>query len=146
MKKIIALALFALFLNQASAACLKEAARNADYRWADAVETQDPATVNRLYAHYAVLLATYENKPITNSKGRLNYFNHFLHSMNKMQVHYNQEIIQTFPGGAVSSGLYTFSGEKDGKPVSVPARFTFVYQNTAKGCQLITHHSSTLPK
>ncbi|MFI4955308.1 MAG: hypothetical protein ACHP9Y_05280, partial [Gammaproteobacteria bacterium] len=47
---------------------------------------------------------------------------------------------------AISTGLYTFIGkESDGKEISIPARYTFAYDSTDKGCVLVMHHSSALP-
>ncbi|OGT30685.1 MAG: hypothetical protein A3E87_06915 [Gammaproteobacteria bacterium RIFCSPHIGHO2_12_FULL_35_23] len=132
--------------TQTYASCNTTAAvQQADQIWATALATHNPKTITNQYAKGAVLLATYENNPITTQTGIKNYFTSLFQTIPQLQVHYNKEIIYTFPGGAVSSGLYTFSGKQNGKVVSTPGRFTFVYEATPNGCLLIAHHSSVLP-
>jgi len=45
----------------------------------------------------------------------------------------------------VISGLYTFSFEEDGKMVSIPARFSFVYEKENGKWLIVEHHSSKVP-
>lgn len=118
----------------------------ADKLWQTSMATQQANQVASLYATDAVLIATFENKPLTTSQERLAYFQHLIQSLPDIRVQYQQEIVQLLPGGAVSAGLYTFKGTKSGEQTEIPARFTFVYKTTPQGCQLIHHHSSQLPK
>jgi uncharacterized protein (TIGR02246 family) len=50
------------------------------------------------------------------------------------------------PDTAINSGLYTFHVIKDGKPVDVHARYTFVYQKRHGGWCIMEQHSSTMPE
>lgn len=145
-KLLLSIVGVSLCFSELQAACLKPEVKQADQRWAQAIKTGQPETVTQLYAKGAVLLATYENQPIVTDTGKQQYFSHLFQTVKNLQVHYNQEIIHTFPGGAVSSGIYTFSGMQDGKQVEIPARFTFVYEDSHHGCKLVAHHSSVLPK
>ena len=123
-----------------------EDVKQADLQWQNQLSTQSAERMAALYETNAVLLATFENNPITTPEGRLQYFQDLFGSMKSLHVVFDKEILQVFPGGAVSSGLYTFKGMKEGKPTAVAARYTFVYEATPQGCQLIEHHSSVLPK
>ncbi len=132
--------------SPAWAACQKTELLKADAAWAKAIESNNVQKIVNQYAPKAVLMATVENKPIISRAGKVNYFTKFFETYPKVQVHYiGEQYLQIFSGGAVSSGLYVFSSSKAGKPIEVHARYTFVYRDTPKGCQLITHHSSKLP-
>ena len=136
----------AITIGQAFANCnTSTEIKTADQAWATALATHNPQTAANQYAKNAVLLATYENNPITTAAGKKAYFTSLFQTLPQLQVQYDKEIIYTFPGGAVSSGLYTFSGVQKGKSVNIPARFTFVYEATANGCLLVAQHSSALP-
>lgn len=129
------------------ATCTKTQVEAADARWAKTIDSNEVKQTVNLYASRAVLLATVKNKPITTQQGRVIYFTQFFKDYPRIQVHYTGEkYIQIFGDGAVSSGVYTFSGIKEGKHFEVPARYTFVYRATPNGCELITHHSSKLPQ
>lgn len=129
------------------ATCTKAQVEEADARWASAIDSNQVKQVVDLYAPDSVLLGTVENKPITTKEGRVAYFTKFLNTYKDMRVTYTGEKhIQVQGNSASSSGLYTFSGIKDGKATEVSARYTFIYRATANGCELIKHHSSQLPE
>ncbi len=135
------------FLGIAFATCNKTDVQKADLRWAQAIDSNNVNKVVDLYAPQAVLVATLANHPITTRVGRVDYFKKFFNTYKGARVSYTgAKYIQIFKGGAVSSGLYVFSGKKQGKKTNVPARYTFVYRDSTNGCQLITQHSSSLPE
>ena len=136
------------FFSSVFAACdTKAAVEKADLRWANAIDSNNVSKVVDLYARQAVLVSTVQTPPIVTRSGRVAYFDKFFHTYKNMHVNYNgNKYIQIFNGGAVSSGLYTFSGIKQGKNTHVKARYTFVYRATPNGCELITHHSSEWPE
>ncbi|MDX1949928.1 MAG: DUF4440 domain-containing protein, partial [Rickettsiales bacterium] len=43
------------------------------------------------------------------------------------------------------SGIYTFTFEKDGKEVKVPARFSFTLVKEGNEWLVVEHHSSRMP-
>lgn len=135
------------YFSPVFATCTKIQVAAADARWAKAIDSNEVKQTVNLYASQAVLLATIKNKPIVTQQGRVIYFTQFFRNYPQVKVHYTGEkYIQIFGDGAVSSGLYTFSWQKDHKQFEVPARYTFVYRATPNGCELITHHSSKLPE
>ncbi len=130
----------------ASCSSLEEI-KAAQTKWASTLATISPTAMSALYAHDAILLATYASHPITTSKGRTHYFETLYKNLPHTTVHYDEVVTRLLPGGnAVSSGIYTFSGVKNGKAVNIPARFTFVYEDSPQGCLLIDHHSSQMPE
>jgi hypothetical protein len=46
----------------------------------------------------------------------------------------------------VSTGLYEFTGMRDGKPVANPARFTMLPVKRGADWMIVNHHSSQRPK
>ncbi len=145
--KFLSFCLLWAFFGSIFAHCSKAQVEAADLRWAKAIDSNRIDTVVNLYAPQAVLLATVKDAPIVSRQERINYFKHFFKAYKKAKVVYlGKRYVQVFNGGAVSSGLYIFSGVKNGKMTEVPARYSFVYRATDRGCELITHHSSQLPE
>lgn len=144
---IIAAFTLLTFFSSIFATCTKAEVEKADIRWAKAIDSNNVNRVVNLYAKKAVLVATVQTIPIITRQGRIAYFDKFFHTYKNAHVAYNgNKYIQIFNGGAVSSGLYTFSGITHSKKTAVKARYTFVYRSTLNGCELITHHSSAWPK
>jgi hypothetical protein len=115
-------------------------------RWVDAIKSRDASKIVQLYEDNAVLLSTFNGKPITNQEERLSYFEGLAKkpdlSVTVTEANYNQH------GNIVTaSGLYTFSFTQDGKKVEVPARFTFVFEKDVnRGWRIEDHHSSLVPQ
>ncbi len=115
-------------------------------KWTAALASgRGEAPVVALYAKDAILLATFDPKPLETSTDIAAYF-HVLTQNPDLKATIESEKIDLFRDAAVDSGLYTFSYTKDGKPIRVPARFTFVYRRTAAGWLIVSHHSSVLPE
>lgn len=145
--QIIASFILLTFFSSVFATCTKAEVEKADILWAKAIDSDNVNNVVNLYSKKAVLIATAQTVPIVTQQGRIAYFTKLFHIYKGLQVAYNgNKYIQVFRGGAVSSGLYVFSGIKKGKPTLLKARYTFVYLTTPNGCQLITHHSSAWPE
>ena len=146
-RHLISVLVLLTFFSSVFATCTKAEVEKADNRWANAIDSNNVNKVVDLYAKTAVLVSTVQTPPIVTRQGRVAYFNKFFHTYKNVRVTYtDNKYIQVFNGGAVSSGLYTFSGIKHGKKTDVKARYTFVYRATPNGCELITHHSSEWPE
>ncbi len=126
--------------------------------WADDVADVDAATAswisafNRksthdivaLYAPDAVLFGT--SSPVLRDKPELvlDYFR-TLPSLGDATISMGEHRVQVFGSTAISTGFYTRSAMQDGKLVSNPARFTFVYAKRSGRWMIVNHHSSALP-
>jgi hypothetical protein len=56
-----------------------------------------------------------------------------------------EQRIRIYGDMAINTGTYTFSEERDGKTVTRPARFSFVYRNRDGHWLIVDHHSSAVP-
>lgn len=114
-------------------------------RWVGALGSgKGEGPIAALYAPDAILLSTFDPKPLETPAAIAAYFQKLTQNPN-LKATVQTEKIHTFADGGVDSGLYTFSYTKDGKEVQVPARFTFVFQRTPKGWLIVSHHSSVVP-
>lgn len=114
--------------------------------WRKALSGGDAGAILALYKPDAVLLATLNNAPITNQKDRLTYFEGLVKRKGLKVAEQSEYFTLYGDSVALLSGLYTFSFSEKGKIVSIPARFTFVFEKEPDGKWLIAHHhSSKLP-
>lgn len=115
-------------------------------RWTEALGSgQGELPVVALYSPDAILLATFDPKPLTTPAGIAGYF-HELTQNPELKAVVQTEKIDLFADGGVDTGLYTFSYLKGAEEVRVPARFTFVFRRTPVGWLIVSHHSSVLPR
>jgi hypothetical protein len=115
-------------------------------KWTDALANgHDETPVTQLYDKDATLLATFDPKPLETPTEIASYF-HKLTRNPDLKATVQSEKIDLFGDAAVASGLYTLSYTKDGQPVQLPARYTFVYRKTPHGWMIVRHHSSALPE
>jgi hypothetical protein len=59
-----------------------------------------------------------------------------------------EQRIRVYGDLAINTGTYTFIGparDAAGKPISRPARFSFVYRNRDGRWLIVDHHSSAVP-
>ena len=130
----------------AAGACnTEEAVKAADKKWQDTLAMHDPAKMADLYQHDAILLGTYENIPLVTKEQRTEYFKQLFAKLPSVRVEFDKTYVKLLKDDAISSGLYTFVDTANSKDQRYPARFTFAYDSTANGCELIMHHSSALP-
>ena len=57
----------------------------------------------------------------------------------------SEQRIRVYGDFAINSGSYTFSEDRDGKQISRPSRFSFVYRNRDGRWLIVDHHSSAMP-
>jgi len=115
-------------------------------KWVEAVTTTDPDTVAKLYSKEAVFWGTVSPFLRTTPEGIKNYFEHFMR-LKSLNAIYCKPMIRIYADIAVHSGYYTFFHEQDGKMMSIPARYSFVYQKNQYGeWKIIDHHSSAVPQ
>lgn len=128
-----------------SAAAERAEVKAAFAAWRAVLSGGKAAPVVALYAKDAVLLATLANKPILDQAGRTAYFT-TLTAKPQLKATVNEEFVRLLDeDDAVISGVYTFSFEDAGKPVSIPARYTFVFKKLNGSWMIVEHHSSKMP-
>jgi len=128
-------------LNAPSTPTLKEVEALFD-RWNKSLLSGDPAKVVANYADKSILLPTMSNKPRLTREEKEDYFRHFLENRPSGRIEMRQ--IQTGPGWAMDTGLYTFVFEKTGSETR--ARYSFFYQLVNKQWLIASHHSSAMPE
>jgi uncharacterized protein (TIGR02246 family) len=114
--------------------------------WNAALQTLDAKKVAALYCDPGgVLLPTVSNQVRTTPAQITDYFDHFLELKPKGTI--DESYIRILgPDTAINSGIYTFQLVNNGKPQTVQARYTFVYQKmNGKWC-IMDHHSSAMPE
>lgn len=72
------------------------------------------------------------------------YFEH-LFELDELHVHFDSGETRQYGDIFIRSGAYTFSFKKRGKPVHVPARYSFVCKREERGWFILEHHSSEFP-
>ena len=115
--------------------------------WLAAVNARDLDTVLGLYAEPHVLMATFSPHLMRSPEDTRQYFVQ-LASRPGLSVRLHPRTLTELPLGgnhAVLVGIYTFSFEVDGDPISFASRFTFVL-DTAAGRPIVHHHSSQIPR
>jgi uncharacterized protein (TIGR02246 family) len=119
--------------------------RAALQRWVEALGSgKGEAPIAALYAPDAILLSTFDPKPLETTAEITAYFQKLTKNPN-LKATVQTEKVHAFTDGGVNSGLYTFSYMKDGKEVRVPARFSFVFSRTPAGWLIVSHQSSVVP-
>ena len=116
--------------------------------WIDAMGSHDPARVVALYAPEAVLWGTTSPTIRDNPAAIRDYFD----LLTKVPPDYRgilgEQRIRVYGDLAINSGTYTFIGparDAAGKPLTRPARFSFVYRKRDGRWLIVDHHSSAVP-
>lgn len=108
--------------------------------WIERFNTRDPARIAALYADTATLLGTSKSHIYRGSTEIAGYFT------GNATVKLATQIVHPLADDTVLSvGTYIFTRMQDGEPVSVPARFSFVFQRQAGSWVVLHHHSSSFP-
>lgn len=149
---ILVLLLFFGFITYASAntntEADKAAVQQAYIDWCNAISKAkgNASVMVKFYAPDAILLPTFYPKILMNRNGGLNdYFKNFTAQSNLKCIPIKL-MTQLYDDVAINSGFYTFTyTDADGSPVTVPARFTIVYELKNKQWLIIEHHSSMKP-
>lgn len=114
------------------------------HKWVSALNSGKSDEVVKLYAEDATLLPTLSPKILTTHQQLKRYFD-MLAGKPHIKVVVDKLKVSIIGNIAFSNGLYTISYTENGHTVSVPARFSFVYQHRAGQWLIIDHHSSVLP-
>lgn len=113
--------------------------------WNAALATGDPQKVADRYAPNAVLLPTVSNQVRSTRAEIVDYFEHFLKSKPQGTI-LDSHVAVLDADDAIDAGTYRFALTKDGKPTTVDARYTFVYEKLDGKWLIVNHHSSAMPE
>jgi uncharacterized protein (TIGR02246 family) len=113
--------------------------------WIDGMNSHNAERVVALYDTDAVLWgtrsATLRDTPATVR----DYFKILQTVPSSYKVVVGEQRIRIYGDIAINTGTYTFSEDRDDKPVIRPARFSFVYRNRDGRWLIVDHHSSVVP-
>lgn len=114
-------------------------------RWNAALATGNPKAVAALYAPNGVLQPTVSNEVRVGPAAIERYFVDFLKAKPQGVIDF-REIRMLDADTALDAGVYTFTLTKDGKPVKVQARYTYLYEMVDGEWKIMNHHSSAMPE
>jgi len=126
----------------------KDQVAAATQAWIDAMGSHDPERVVGLYAPEAVLWGTTSPALRDNPATVRDYFNFLRTAPPYYKGVLGEQRIRVYGDLAINTGTYTFIGparDAAGKPISRPARFSFVYRNRDGRWLIVDHHSSAVP-
>jgi len=125
----------------------KEDVAAATQAWIDAVNGRDPERVVVLYDPEAVLWGTV-SPTIRDSPSTIrDYFKTLPTFPPEYKGVIGEQRVRVYGDTAINSGTYTLLSVavRDGKPINIAARFSFVYRNRDGRWLIIDHHSSVVP-
>jgi uncharacterized protein (TIGR02246 family) len=146
MRHLLALPAVCLLAAGCSHAPSKAKIEGLGTAWGEALTSRNPETITALYDQDAVLLATFTN--VVEGEDAIRAYFEGLTKNDALTVRFQEQDIKVFgPSGASNTGTYTFSfNDASGNPVSVPARYSFVYEKIGGEWQIVSHHSSKNPE
>ncbi|MEP7067974.1 MAG: SgcJ/EcaC family oxidoreductase [Usitatibacter sp.] len=112
--------------------------------WVAAYNSRDPSRITALYDREAILWGTSSGTIRTDPAAIAEYFKN-AGRRPEARVSVIDQHVRVFGDVALNTGAYTFTDVQDGRAVSRPARFTFVYRNRDGRWLIADHHSSRVP-
>ena len=125
----------------------KEDVAAATQAWIDAQNSRDIERVVVLYDPDAVLWGT-ASPTIRDSPSAIrDYFQRLPTFPAAYKAVIGEQRVRVYGDTAINSGTYTFLSVavRDGKPINIAARFSFVYRNRDGRWMIVDHHSSAVP-
>lgn len=144
MKRII---MFVLFLGLAipSWAGDKEDVAAAAVKWTQVFTDDNPDPIMALYAQDGVLWGTLSPTRRDTPAALREYFVNAFKALPGHTVTFGDQHIRVYGNTAINTGYYTFSFMRDGKPATLPARYSFTYVKSGDQWLIVDHHSSAVP-
>ena len=112
--------------------------------WVDVFNSGDPARIASLYDPEGVLIGTSAKQPVMGTAAITAYFRQTTGEATA-RVALGEHRTRVYGDVAIDSGLYNVFLVRDGKPVLVPSRYTFVYRKRDGKWLIVEHHSSRVP-
>lgn len=113
--------------------------------WRAAYDSRDPKRITAQYAPDAALWGTTLKVIATTPSAVAEYFKD-APARPDSRVVFGEQNIRVYGEFALNSGTYTFKGVRDGKPVLLPARYSFAFRKQEGKWLIVDHHSSWLPQ
>ena len=147
MSRILAMLASLLMFGSSSLAIAgpKEDVGAATQAWIDAMNSHNAERVVALYDPEAVLWGTRSSALRDNPATVRDYFNVLRTVPPSYKVVLGEQRVRVYGDLAINSGTYTFSEDRDGKTITRPARFSFVYRSRDGRWLIVDHHSSAVP-
>ena len=147
MKRTLVMLMSLLILATPSLALAgpKEDVGAATQAWIDGMNSHNAERVVALYDAEAVLWGTRSSSLRDTPATVRDYFKVLQTVPSSYKVALGEQRIRIYGDIAINTGAYTFSEDRDGKPVTRPARFSFVYRNRDGRWLIVDHHSSAVP-
>ena len=123
----------------------KEDVGAATQAWIDGMNSHNPERVVALYDAGAVLWGTRSSTLRDTPATVRDYFKVLQTVPASYKVVLGEQRIRIYGDIAINTGTYTFSEDRDDKPVTRPTRFSFVYRNHDGRWLIVDHHSSAVP-
>ena len=113
--------------------------------WRAAYDSRNPKKILSRYTPDAVFWGTTAKEVASTPAGLTHYFKNSA-ARPHARVIIGEQHVRIYGDVATSAGQYTFTGMRDGKKVSYPARFSFVFRKLDGQWLIAQHHSSQLPE
>lgn len=114
-------------------------------KWVEGMSRHDIDSVVALYDRDAVLWGTRSPTLRDRPDTVRDYFSILRTVPPSYKVVLGEQRIRVYGEMAINTGTYTFSEVRDGKEVSRPARFSFVFRHRDGQWRIVDHHSSAVP-
>jgi uncharacterized protein (TIGR02246 family) len=108
--------------------------------------SEDPGEILSLYAEDGVLWGTISTTRRDDPAAIHDYFVNAYKALPNLSVEFEDPHIRIYDDTAINTGYYTFSFERDGQTVSLPARYSFTLLNRDGDWLIVDHHSSAMPQ
>jgi uncharacterized protein (TIGR02246 family) len=144
----IALPALALLTSLASTAYAgpKEDALAVLDQWTKAFSASDVDGIVKLYAPDALFIGTGSKTVVTKPEGIRNYFeNALLGDRPRTAALKEREVVVLSDTIVVVTGLDLVTGVRNGQPLSLPGRVTFVVSKRGQDWQIVHFHRSAVP-
>ncbi len=141
---VAALIAASAFIAKPSDAASKPDVATALTTWKAAVESGKLEDIMKLYDKKAVMISTFAQAPFTKRSEIEEYFKLVVVNEN-IKVDILESHPRVFGDIAIDDGRYEIGYTQEGEEVSIPARFTFVYQLQGDKWMIIDQHASQMP-
>jgi uncharacterized protein (TIGR02246 family) len=123
----------------------KAAVQAATAAWGLALASCNVDRIMALYDPRAVLWPTTSRSIASSPQEIRKYFEGVCTSSVGPKGSVTHQNVRLYGDTAVNSGTFTIDAMRDGKPTSIPLRFSFTYRLSGGQWLIVDHHSSLMP-